>query len=215
MIITNCDIINKMKKLLIATRNKGKINELSSFLAGLPVELVTLDDVGVTDDFEETGKTYEENSKAKAMFYSQISGLPAIADDGGIEISALNGAPGVHSRRWLGYEANDEDLIRHMKKVAKELPDNNREAFFRTVITFVLPDGKYWNVGGEVKGIIARKPLLKILKGYPYRSFFFIPEINKFYHEDQLSEEEQKLYNHRYKAMEKLKPIILKQLHSL
>lgn len=201
-----------MKKLLIATKNKGKIIELTKFLSDMSLSLVSLSEIGITDDIEEQGVSYEENSKAKALFYSKKSGLPALADDGGIEISALNGAPGVHSRRWLGYDASDEDLIEHMKKVAKELPEKNREALFRTVLTFALPDGQTWCVEGEVKGVIAKKPLLKILKGYPYRSFFFIPEINKFYHEDQLTQVEQILYNHRYKAIQKLKPIIIKQL---
>jgi XTP/dITP diphosphohydrolase len=202
-----------MQKFLIATKNKGKIKELSEFLSELPLQLLSLKDVDITEDVEENGATYEENSRAKALFYSKKSGLPAIADDGGLEISALGGAPGVHSRRWLGYEATDEELINHMLKVAKELPDNNREAFFRTVVSFALPDGKVWSVKGEVKGIIAKKPLLKILKGYPYRSFFFLSQVNKFYHENQLSQEELKTYNHRYKAVQELKPIIIEQLH--
>ena len=186
--------------------------ELSKFLSGLPYQLVSLKEIGITDDMEETGETYEENSRAKAIYYAAKSGLPAISDDGGIEISALNGEPGVHSRRWLGFAATDEDLIAHMKKVALKLPENNREAFFRTVVSFALPNGKVWSAGGEVKGIIAKKPLLEILKGYPYRSFFFLPEISKFYHEDQLSEKEESLYNHRLRAIEKLKPTILRQL---
>lgn len=202
-----------MQKLLIATKNKGKIKELKEFLSDLPLQLLTLQDVDITEDVEEKGKSYEENSRTKALFYAKKSGLPAIADDGGLEISALNGAPGVHSRRWLGYEATDEELINHLRKIAKDLLDDNREAYFRTVISFALPDGKVWSSYGEVKGILAKKPLGSILKGYPFRSFFFLPEINKFYHESQLSKEEQKRYNHRYKAIEKLKPIIKKQLH--
>lgn len=203
-----------MKKLLIATTNKGKIKELTEFLSDLPVQLLSLKDAGITVDVEEKGQNYEENSRAKALFYSNKSGLPAIADDGGLEISALGGAPGLHSRRWLGYSATDEELIRHLSKVAKELPDKNRDAYFRTVISFARPDGKVWSVGGEVKGIIAKKPLSKILKGYPYRSFFFLPDIDKYYHESELTSEEEKLYNHRYKAIQKLKPIIIENLGS-
>lgn len=202
-----------MKKLLIATTNNGKIKELTEFLSDLPVQLLSLKDAAIGEDIEEKGQTYEENSRIKALFYSKKSGLPAIADDGGLEIIALDGAPGVHSRRWLGYKATDEELIKHLSKVAKDLPDNNRDAYFRTVISLALPDGKTWSVGGEVKGVIAKKPLQNILRGYPYRSFFFLPEINKFYHESQLSKEEQKLYNHRYKAIQKLMPIISEQLH--
>lgn len=196
------------KKVLIATTNPGKILEIGNFLKDLSLETVSLKDIGIKDDVKETGKTYKENSKLKALFYAKKSNLPAISDDGGLEIKALNGAPGVKSRRWLGYEATDEEIIKHIKKVAKELPDNNRTAYFKTVMTFALPSGKYFQSEGKVKGIIAKNPLLKILKGYPYRSFFYLPKINKFYHESQLSKEEEKIYNHRYKAIQKLLPII-------
>jgi XTP/dITP diphosphohydrolase len=201
-----------MKKLLIATQNKSKIKELTTLLSDLPLKLLSLKDVGITDDVEENGQTYEENSRIKALFYTKRSGLPAISDDGGLEISAIGGEPGIHSRRWLGYTATDEELIKHMKKIASRLPDNNRTAYFKTVITLALPDWKVWSVTGEIKGTIAKKPYLKKLTGYPYRSFFFLPKINKFYHEIELTEEEQKLYNHRYQALQKLKPIIKKQL---
>ncbi|EKD64630.1 MAG: hypothetical protein ACD_50C00333G0001, partial [uncultured bacterium] len=91
-----------MKKLLIATTNPGKLREYRDFLSDLPVKLVSLKDIGITDDMEETGKTYEENSRAKAIFYAKKSNLPAISDDGGLEINALKGEPGIRSRRWLG-----------------------------------------------------------------------------------------------------------------
>ena len=204
--------MNKLK-LLIATTNKGKLKELSSFLSDLPVQLVSLNDLGITDDVEEAGKTYGENSKMKATFYAKKSGLPAIADVGGLEIDVLKGSPGVKSRRWLGYDASDEELVNHMVKVSESLPENNRKAFFRAVITLALPNGKAWSVTGEVKGIIAKKPHLKLSKGYPYRSFFYLPQIKKYYHENELSEEEQKLYNHRYRAIQKLKSIIRKVLN--
>lgn len=199
-----------MKKLLIATKNPGKIIEIKKFLKDLPFEIVSLKDVNINDDVEETGKTYEENSLLKALFYAKKSKLPVISDDGGLEIDALAGAPGIKSRRWLGYEATDQELIEYMKKISQDLPENNRTAYFKTVVTFALPDGKYFQSEGKVKGEIARKPLLKFLKGYPYRSFFFLPQINKFYQETQLLKEEEKVYNHRYKAIKKLKPKILK-----
>ncbi len=197
-----------MKKILIATTNQGKLAEISGILKNFPVELVSLRDVGITDDVEETGATYEENSHLKALFYAKKSGLPAIADDGGIEISALGNKPGVKSRRWLGYDASDEELIEHMKKVSKELPEDNRKAWFRTVMSLALPDGQVWSVSGEVEGIIAKNPHMSLSKGYPYRSFFFLPEIGKYYHEVELTEKEQKVYNHRYKAIKELSSII-------
>src|SRR3989344_1901983 len=106
-----------MKKILIATKNKGKIAELSSFISKLNFKVLSLKDVGIKEDVEETATSYEENSKKKALFYAKRSGLPAISDDGGLEISALGGAPGIKSRRWLGYEAKDKELIEYMKKI--------------------------------------------------------------------------------------------------
>jgi XTP/dITP diphosphohydrolase len=201
-----------MQKLLIATKNKGKIRELGEFLSDLPVELVSLADVGITDDVEEDGETYQENSQKKALFYAKKSGLPAVADDGGLEISALNGAPGVHSRRWLGHEATDEELIEHLKKVAKELPEENRVAHFRTVVSFAMPDGRVFSIPGEVGGIISREPEMSLVRGYPYRSFFYLPEIKKFYHESDLNPKEMRQYNHRFIALDGLKPIIMREL---
>lgn len=199
-----------MKKLLIATRNPGKLGEFKEFLSDYPFEIVSLKDLNIKDDIEESGETYKENSQKKALFYAKLSNLPTIADDGGIEIAALNNEPGIRSRRWLGHEATDEELMNHMIKVSKELPEDNRSAFFKTVVSLALPNGKVWSVTGEVKGIIAREPHWKLLKGYPYRSFFYLPEINKYYHENDLTPDEQKLYNHRYKTVQKLKPIINK-----
>lgn len=201
-----------MKKILVATTNSGKLKEISNLLSDLPLEIVSLKDLGITDDVEETGKTYLTNSRKKAVFYAKKSSLPAISDDGGLEIDYLNGEPGVRSRRWLGHEASDKELIKHMMKIAKTLPEDNRKAYFRTVVSFALPSGKVWSIKGEIEGIIAKKPYLKLLEGYPYRSFFYIPKIKKYYHENQLSKEEERVYNHRYKAITKLKPIILKEL---
>jgi XTP/dITP diphosphohydrolase len=201
-----------MKKLLVATTNIGKLKEISRFLSDLPVEIVSLKDVDIKDDVEETGGSYLENSRIKALFYAKKSNLPAIADDGGLEIAALGGAPGVKSKRWLGENSTEQDIVNHMINISKELPDNNRKAFFKTVISFALPDGKVWSVSGEVEGIIAEKPYLKLLKGYPYRSFFYLPKIKKYYHEDQLTKEEEKEYNHRYKAIQKIKQILKREL---
>lgn len=201
-----------MKKLLVATKNPGKLKEISNFLKDLKVQIVSLEDAGIDRDFEEKGNTYKENSQNKAIFFAKLSDLPTIADDGGIEIKALGGEPGIHSRRWLGYEASDEELIEHMKKVVSKIPENKRQAEFKTVISFAMPDGSIWSTNGEVQGVVTSEPEMKLLKGYPYRSFFYLPELKKFYHESELDEEEEKIYNHRYKAIAKLKPIIKREL---
>jgi XTP/dITP diphosphohydrolase len=201
-----------MQKLLIGTKNKGKIQELREFLSDLPVDLVSLSDVGIDDDVDEDKPTYEGNSQKKALFYAKLSGLPTVADDGGLEIVALNGEPGVHSRRWLGYEATDEELIEHLRKVSATLADDQREVFFKTVVSFATADGRVFSVAGEVKGELSKEPEMSLVEGYPYRSFFYLPEIKKFYHENDLSPEEMKLYNHRYIAIQKLKPILESEL---
>ena len=201
-----------IKKLVIATKNRGKLKEISKFLSDASLDLVSLNDLGISEDFEESGKTYKENSQNKAIFYAKKSGLPALSDDGGIEIDAFGGAPGIKSKRWVGKDSTDEKIIEHMKKVSKDLAENNRKAFFKTVVSLALPDGKVFSATGEIEGVIAKKPLLKLLKGYPYRSFFYLPKIKKYYHENDLSEDEEKLYNHRYKAIQKLIPIIKREL---
>ncbi len=201
-----------MKKLLIGTTNPGKLREYKDFFSDLPLELVSLTDVGIDLDVEETGKTYQENAELKAKTYAEKSGLPAISDDGGLEIKALGGAPGLKSHRWLGPHTTDEDLVEHMKKVASGLSDDNRGAEFKLYISFALPDGTVWSEIGSVSGIISKQPNLKLLQGYPYRSFFYLPTLEKHYHESELTKEEMAEYNHRYKAVVKIKPTVKKIL---
>ncbi len=199
-----------MKKLLIATKNKGKVKEIKHLLSELNIKILSLSDVGIDIDIEETGKTYHENSKLKALFYAKLSNLPVISDDGGLEIDALNGKPGIKSRRWLGRHSTDQELIAHLLKISKNLPKDNRNAHLKAVITFALPNGRYFQSLGKVKGVISEKPAGGKLKGYPFRTFFYIPKIKKYYLESELSKEEEKVYNHRYKALQKLIPFIKK-----
>ncbi|OGH05758.1 MAG: hypothetical protein A2W22_06615 [Candidatus Levybacteria bacterium RBG_16_35_11] len=197
------------RKLLIATRNEGKFFEISKFLSDLPIKILSLKDLGIKIDFEEAELTYEKNSQKKALFFSKLTKLPTIADDGGIEIEALGGKPGIHSRRWFGKSKSDKQIINKMKKIAKKLPKGKRKAYFKTVVSLAFPSGKVISAKGEVEGEI-REPYLTYLKGYPYRSFFYLPKIKKFYHESELTQKEERMYNHRYKAIQKLKPVILK-----
>lgn len=198
-----------MKKLLIATRNQGKLQELSEFLSDVPLEIVSLVDVGIDDEVEEDGKTYEENAKKKALYYAKKSGLPTISDDGGLEIAALENAPGVRSKRWIGEDATENDLLLHMKRVAQELPDNHRNASFVTVVAFALPTGEVFTSKGRVDGIIAREPFGETSSGFPYRLYFFLPNLRKYYHEKSLTKEEMSRVNHRRKAVFSIKPLLL------
>lgn len=204
-----------MQKLLIATTNKSKIRELSGFLNDLSLELVSLEEVGINQEVEETGTTYGENSKLKAITYAKLSGLPTLSDDSGLEIAALNGEPGINAKYWAGQEGRDEDLVKKMRQVTQDLPDHNRHAVLKCVITLATPDENFWQTEGSVAGVIAKNPLERLIQGFPYRSFFYLPEINKYYHESELTEAEEKAYNHRYKAIEEIKPIIKKVLNTL
>ena len=112
-----------MKKLLIATHNPAKFSEIKYFLKDLPFKIVSLKDLKIKEDVKENGKTFKENAVKKAKHYGQKSGLLTIADDGGLEIDYLNGAPGIHSRRWInGKRAGDKELIKHTLKLLKGVP---------------------------------------------------------------------------------------------
>lgn len=199
-----------MKKLLIATTNPGKLAEIKRFLSDMPLELVGLTDVGITETVEETGTTFEENAVLKAKFYAKLSGLPTIADDGGLEIDALNGQPGVKSHRWIhgDRDDSDEELIQYALDRLKDVPDDKREAQLRLVLALVLPSGEVFTAEEKVRGIIPRQASVARHKGFPYRSLLFLPEIGKYYNHDELTETETDTYNHRKKALEILKPIL-------
>ncbi|MDP3941499.1 MAG: non-canonical purine NTP pyrophosphatase [bacterium] len=197
-----------MKKLLIATRNEGKLRELTSFLSDLPIQIVSLTNLGITDDVEEDGTTYAENAKKKALFYAKRSSLPTLSDDGGLEIAALGNAPGINSKRWLGEGTTEEDLLEHMHRVANDLPDTNRNAAFINVVAFALPTGEVFASSGRIDGIIARKPSGKRRKGLPYRLYFFLPGLNMYYDEAFLTREQMAQYNHRRQSVESIKPVI-------
>lgn len=203
-----------MKKLLIATQNHAKLEEFKLFLKDLPLQVVSLKDLGIEDHFEETGKTFAENANAKAIFFAQKTGLPTLADDGGIEIEALGGEPGVKSRRWLDgkTDALDEDLINYTLEQLKNVPLAKRQARFRAVLALAIPGDKIYLSEGVIKGVIAEKPLFKRKAGYPYRSLFYLPQIKKYYFEDELTEEETKKINHRAKALKKLRKVIKSKL---
>jgi XTP/dITP diphosphohydrolase len=184
-------------KILIATKNPGKAREIKEFLgasADWRIELVSLADLPGAPDVEETGKTFEENALLKAKIYFEWSGIPSIADDAGLEIDFLNGEPGVLSRRWPGYEATDEELIELALKKLEGVPREKRTAHLRTVGLYY--DGKnILSRTAGVQGLITENYIGHCEKGYPFRSIFWIPELNKLYQD--LTHEEHEKINHR------------------
>lgn len=195
-------------KLLIASHNHAKIEEYKHYLSGLPLELLSLSDLNITQEAPEESESFEENAVNKAKFYHKLTGLSTIADDGGLMIDALNGPPGVKSRRWFGYKMTDEEMIQSVIEKMKNVPQDKRTCSLVVVIALLTPDGRVYTQSAKIKGLVAQKPTDKRLAGYPYRSFFYLPKFKKFYIE--LTEKEHEKINHRKLALLKLKPYLLR-----
>lgn len=201
--------------LLIATHNPAKKNEIKKWIAGeIPgIEIVTLDDVGITADPEETGTTFEENAELKAKYYAEKSGLPTLADDGGIVIDALDGEPGVKSKRWLERDASDQELIDYTLERMKDVAGTKRSARFTVVLHFIDPVSGQDIVEKEsVEGSISKHQTQTWQPGFPYRAVFKVNHFNKFY--DELTPQEHDRINHRRIAIHRLAKKISRQYHS-
>lgn len=201
-----------MQQLVLATNNKAKIQEISLFLRDLPIQLLTLKDVGVNDQAPEDERTFKDNAISKAFFYFQKIGIPCLADDGGIEIDALGGEPGVDSHRWISKttDDDDDDLIAYTFERMKDVVD--RGAQMHLILALVTSPHAVFTTEGIVRGVIAQTPSPHKTPGFPFRSVFFIPEIHKYYDHTLLTPEETEAYNHRKFAIEKMKPIIQKEV---
>ena len=196
-----------MKKLLIGSTNSGKVASYRSFLSHERITIVTPDDVGIHEEYREEGRSFEEISRNKALFYAHLSNLPCIADDGGLEIDALNDEPGIYSRRWPGYEASDIELVRYALKRMKNIPFERRGASLGGVITLAFPSGKCYHVEIAIRGIISEKLERPVAKGLPYRSLFWIPELSKYY--TDLTPDELEQRDHRKQGLDKLRVYLI------
>jgi XTP/dITP diphosphohydrolase len=191
-----------MKKdnyLVIASRNKGKTDEISELLSGFPVTIKNLDDFGPIPEVEEDGQTFDDNAYKKSSFTARVLGYPALADDSGLVVEALDGAPGVFSARYAGLDATNEQrfqkLLREMEGI------NNRKAAFECVISLAVPTGPALTYEGRCEGIIAESPLGT--NGFGYDPIFYYPPLKKTF--AQLTREEKGRVSHRGKALEELK----------
>jgi len=161
-------------KLLIATRNRGKKREYARLLQGLEVELITLDDLSVTKTIKEDGASYTENALLKARGYAAATGLLTLADDSGLEVDALDGAPGVLTARYAGEGASDEQRYSLLLEQLKDVPHEHRSARFRCVIALAWPDGRVEITEGVCEGRITREPRGE--HGFGYDPVFYVPE---------------------------------------
>ncbi|MCR4661308.1 MAG: XTP/dITP diphosphatase [Clostridia bacterium] len=184
-------------KLVLATNNVNKIREMKSILGNFFEEIVTLKEIGFNDDVEETGDTFFENALIKAKAISKFSNLPALADDSGLVVEALNGEPGVYSARYAG-DHNDENNIKKLLDKLKNV--NNRKAKFVTSIVLYYPNGEYIETTGEVYGNIIDEK--RGSNGFGYDPVFFSTELNKTFAE--ASGEEKNSVSHRGRALKML-----------
>lgn len=185
-------------KVIAATKNKGKIREIEEILSPLGIEIVPQTEMGIVLDVEETGDTFEKNALIKARAVRMVSDYPVLADDSGLCVDCLNGAPGVRSARYAGDNATDEDKI---KKLLSEIGDNeNRNARFVTSIAFITADGREITADGEVKGYITKEPSGN--NGFGYDPVFFSNELGKTFADS--SDEEKNSVSHRSRALHRL-----------
>ncbi len=193
-------------KVVLASKNPHKLVEISKITEQFDMELVLQSELGVDIDVEETGTTFEENSYLKARAVMEATGLPALADDSGIAVDALNGEPGIYSARY-GFDESLDDWgrLQLLLKNTANVPDGQRQAQFVCVITLVTPDGKVIQARGEVHGELLRAPAGE--GGFGYDPIFYYPPFGKSLAE--VSAEEKNQVSHRANALrvfyEKLK----------
>lgn len=185
-------------KVVLASKNKHKLVEISKITEKFGIELVLQSELGIDIDVEETGTTFEENSFIKAEAVMKATGLPALADDSGIAVDALNGEPGVYSARY-GFDDTLDDWgrLELLLKNTEHVPDGQRQAQFVCVITMVTPEGRVIQARGEIHGELTRQPRGE--NGFGYDPIFYYPPFGKTTAE--LSPEEKNGVSHRGNAL--------------
>jgi XTP/dITP diphosphohydrolase len=196
---------NLMKRLLLATNNKGKIREYHYLLKGIPYEIVTPADCGITTDVAEVGASFEENATLKATTMASLSCLLTLADDSGLEVEALGGKPGPRSSRFAGENATDADNIALLLAKLKNVPEIHRLAQFRCVIAIAEPNGRVELCTGSCPGIIVNEP--RGTHGFGYDPVFLVPELGKTMAELTLGEKNR--ISHRAQAAAKAKELLM------
>ena len=199
------------RKLILATRNKGKLKEIQVLLSDLDINIMSLDEAENAPHVVEDGKTFMENAFKKAKVIAEATGIMALADDSGLEVDALDGAPGVHSARYSGENASDASNNEKLLADLEGVSSGKRSAHFSCVIIVYHPSGQWISTEARCEGEITNKIIGD--QGFGYDPVFYLPSINRTM--AQLSPEEKNSLSHRGKALEKLKaelPNFLAQL---
>ena len=194
-----------MDKIVFATANEGKVKEIKEILKDFPIEVVSMKEMGITADIEENGATFEENSLIKARALAKLTGLPALADDSGLEVDYLNGEPGIYSARYLGRDTDYDYKNNYIIDKLSGAKGEDRSARFVCVISLVLPDGREFVERGVVEGLIGYEQ--KGENGFGYDPIFYLPEYGKT--SAELPPEEKNRISHRGKALTAMKKLIV------
>ena len=161
-------------RLIIATGNEDKVREIDEILEGTGFEAISMKQAGFNPDIVEDGTTFEENALKKAMAVHELSGEYVMADDSGLCIDALDGAPGIYSARFCGEDSTYEEKFRKIFEMLADVPENKRTAQFVCAIAVVKPDGTSFTVRGECRGVLHEKPVGE--NGFGYDPIFYVPE---------------------------------------
>ena len=193
-----------MPKLLLATSNPGKAREYRVLLEGVGYQITTLTEEGIAEVITESGNSYEQNARLKAIAYAKLSQLTALADDSGLEVDTLNGEPGIKSARFAGEAATDVEKVGLLLAKLNGVPWERRTACFKCVVAIATPEDQSNVCYGECPGIIALEP--KGRHGFGYDPVFFLPELGKTMAE--LPPETKNQISHRARASQKARQIL-------
>jgi XTP/dITP diphosphohydrolase len=193
-----------MKRIILATGNQGKVRELKEILGSHDIAVLSLRDFPEIGDIVEDGATFAENALKKATAVAEATGLIAVADDSGLEVDFLGGAPGIYSARFAGEGKNDLDNNLKLLSLMKEVPDQQRTARFRCVIAVATPCGETYTAEGSCEGVVAWEMMGD--QGFGYDPLFFLPEYEKTF--AQLEPGIKNRISHRGKALAKAESVL-------
>lgn len=197
-----------MRRFIAATKNKAKLKEIKDILYEFPFKILSMEDVGIKKDIVENGSTFKENALIKASEVYKVTGETVMADDSGLEVDYLDGAPGIYSSRFAGEGKSDEEKNRKLLHLLKDVPFEKRTARFVCAIAVVFKDGGYFTVEGTCNGYIGLKPEGE--NGFGYDPIFYIPEYSMT--TAQMKTEEKNKVSHRGKALNLMVEELKRQL---
>ncbi len=193
-----------MKKIVFASKNNGKVNEIKKMLASYDIEIVSMKDMGIDIETIEDGSTYEENATKKAADVAKLCNEIVIADDSGIEVEYLGGRPGLYSARYAGEHGSDEANVTKLLEELSGVPIEKRRARYVCSLVAILPDGTKRVTSGEWRGLITEER--HGTQSFGYAPIFYDPVLNAY--NDELSEEMRYAVNHRGKALREMMKVL-------